>query len=169
MSQTFLMDDESVIVRTTRHPIFLIRRLALTIAIGLLPALIVNLIPALFDGGINNLLYTLALIWAVLAAGAAFIQWYSFQHDQWIITNKRLLHYVEPLPFTRRFSSTSILRVEDVSVEQLGLFAVRFDYGNVLCQTSAKENNFEFKGVPRPAKVLQTIDSIREKTQLARI
>lgn len=168
MSQSFLLENEEILMRTTRHPIFLIRRLALTIIIGLLPGVVANLIPRLFGGGINDLLYTLALIWAVLAAVAAFAQWYAFQHDEWIITNKRLLHYVKPFPWTQKVSTTSIMRIEDVSVEQLGLLAVRFDYGNVVCQTSAEQGNFEFQGVPKPTQMLQAIDTVREKAQNAR-
>ena len=53
--------------------------------------------------------------------------------------------------------------LEDTSFSMSNIFQTIFNYGNVLMQTAAEQNQFEFIDIPNPAKVQDIISDLAAK------
>lgn len=155
--------DEDVVMEIKRHSYFAIKNVVLTLLVGFAPIVVVSLLPPILENTFGSLVRNLAWIWAIGGLIGVAIAWYQYTHDTWFITTKRLIHTHRPTPINQQLSTTSLLKVEDVTIHKRGLLANQLNYGDVVCQTSAAESNFEFRGVSEPLKVLNTVDSTRDK------
>jgi hypothetical protein len=146
-ANTLLNADEEVVMEIKRHPYFAVKNTVMTSLAGFAPLAVVYLLVPSFESGLGSMLRTLAWIWAIGSLVGIAIVWYQFVNDIWLITTKRLIHSQRTSPINQQLSTTSLLKIEDVNIRQRGLLANQLNYGDVVCQTSAAESRFEFRGV----------------------
>ncbi|MCA9912204.1 MAG: hypothetical protein KC496_02595 [Anaerolineae bacterium] len=156
-----LQEDEQVILRVRPHTIFLITRLLGVAIFGLVPVIaLLALIPTVGEG-----LMIVAVIWGVLALIAAYIVWYRYQHNQWILTNQRLVDSLKKHWFHHHMVSTDLINVENMSISKSGILQTLFDYGNLRCETAGHEALFVLRRIHDPASVLDQVDSARDEAR----
>lgn len=161
-ANSILNDGEKIVLEIKRHPYFAVKNAVFTLLIGFAPLGVVSILSPILGGTLGSLLRDLAWLWAIGSLIGVAIVWYRFTHDVWLVTTKRLIHTQRVTPINQQLSSTSLLKVEDVTIHKRGILANQLNYGDVICQTSAAESNFEFRGVADPLKVLNTVDNTRD-------
>ncbi len=160
-----LQDGEQVIKVARRHWAFLTVHLARDALFGLGPivvaALIINWTSG-FDGTFGAWAIVAMVAWAVFWAIKAYFTWYQYQHDQWIITNQRLVDSRRANWFNHNMSSADLVNVQDMSIKREGIFPTIFRYGDLECQTAGTADNFVLSGIPEPADILAIVDRHRD-------
>jgi hypothetical protein len=150
-----LQENEKVLLRVRRHQIFF---LGPVLGAGL-AALVISLLLLLI---LNALGLLLALPVLLIAGGYIYLRWYQHRHDEWIITNQRIVDSLKKHWFHQNLSSADLVNVQDMSVEKNGIMPTLLNYGSLICQTAGATQRFVLKQIPNPNKVLDVIDQARD-------
>jgi uncharacterized membrane protein YdbT with pleckstrin-like domain len=153
-----LLADEHLIKRLHRHGVFLLTKLLGAVIFGAVPAVILLFLSV--AGGL--ILLMVAVIWALAALVAAYFIWYRYEHDEWIITDQRLIDSEKQDWFDQQLVSTDLIQIEDMSVKKHGLLQTLFDYGDLRCETAGEHARFILHGIPDPSGVLDVVDTARD-------
>lgn len=156
-----LQQDEEVLMRIRHHNIFLFGRLLLIALLGVVP--VIALLALAASGGQPFII--LAVVWGVIALIAAYMVWYRYRHNEWIITNQRLIDSVKNHWFHHHMVSTDLINVENMSVSKSGFFQTLLDYGDLRCETAAHEAMFVLRGIHDPASALDQVDEARDSAR----
>jgi hypothetical protein len=111
-------------------------------------------------------------IWALLLLHAAyrslkaFLAWYRYRHDIWVITNQRLIDSYKRHPFDLKIASADLVNVQDMSVERKGVLRTMLNYGDIVCQTASEMQGFRLAGIPDPRAVQALVDRERDRERL---
>lgn len=165
-----LQADEHVVAIWRRTPVFLWGRLVVSAFAALVPVILVLWI-VWATAGLGGVLGTVVLVvCAVWIAGwlvSGYLAWYRHRHDEWILTDQRLIDSYKPHWFSHRLASADLVNVQDISVNRHGLLRSLFNFGDVVCQTAGTESRFVIASVPRPAQVLSVVDRVRDAARSA--
>jgi hypothetical protein len=162
-----LQEGERVLQLCRRHWVYLWPNLSLKLILAVLPPLAAIVLGA---GGPSN--GTWAVLWIVLAANLiywsvrAFLTWYRYHNDIWVISNQRLVDSFKRHPFSLRVATADLVNVQDITVERDGLLRTVFDYGDILCQTAAETQEFRLTGIPNPRATQALIDKERDRERM---
>ncbi len=158
-----LQQNEQVLQRLRRHPIFLVQQLAGVWGLAVVLIVAVNLLN--FAVSIWGLTLLLSLVVVVAGFAATYYLWYGYAHTEWILTSQRLIDYNKANWFHEQMTTADLVNVEDISVEQRGVLATMANYGNVLCQTAGSQPNLVMDGLPDPKRVLSLVDAARDQAR----
>lgn len=164
-----LQAGESVVARYRRHPVFMISKLIGVAALGLVPfALLLWLAGSVFGfGEIGGLIVLgIAVAWLAFWAFRAYMIWYRFEHDEWVVTNQRLIDAFSANWFNRSVSSTDLINVQDMSIRKSGVLASVFNFGDLECETAGSNQKFVLSGIPKPADALALMDARRDAARV---
>lgn len=100
---------------------------------------------------------TIIIIWYLVVIGFAIESYITWYFNVYIVTDKRIIDVDFAPLFVKRVSETNYEKVEDTSYQMSNFFQTIFNYGSVYIQTAAEKREFEFKNVPKPAKVQDII------------
>ena len=161
-----LQPDEQLIATIKRHPIHLWGRIALIV-------IIVALILALWlsfgmgqTGSVGTFMNILAIGSVMVGAIMAYVYWYRYNNDIWLITSQRLVDSTKSTPFAHNLLTADLLNLQDINIRQRGIAQTVFQYGDVRCQTaSAAGETFQFRGVADPQEVLDQIEKARSQAR----
>lgn len=105
-------------------------------------------------------------VWIVTATG--FTDYYL---DTWIVTNERIINIEQHGLFQRVASELDLASVQDVTAEISGFLETIFKFGDVEIQTAAEQKRFEFRHIPHPERVKETVMHLvqDDKQRLANI
>lgn len=160
-----LQPDESTIYVSRRHWIFLYPRLALHAAMAFGPAagllILVNRSAGL-DGTAGAITWALVAAWVAVTGVRAYLVWYQYRNDLWVITNQRILDSQRRHWFHHAIASADLVDVQDVAVVREGFLPTVLNYGELRCQTAGEQPNFVLGGIPDPTGVLATLDRARD-------
>ncbi len=107
----------------------------------------------LFQAGLLLLVATYYLgIWVFFLS--EFTDYYL---DLNIVTNDRIIDINQKGLFGRTVAELDLSRVQDVHSEIKGIIPTILNYGKVVVQTAANEENFHFEQIPNPNGVRQRI------------
>jgi hypothetical protein len=166
-------ENEQLLMDVRKHP-FGLFLLELT---GFFITLVVAVVPVFLafntsnagvaDGeagrGIGALLVLLGMILGIMALAGTFIAAVLYKNNVIYITNEKLAQLRYLSLFNRKISQLSIGDVQDVSVQQKGIFAHWFNYGTLIVETSGEQQNYTFTYVPKPYEVSRAIVSAHEE------
>lgn len=146
-------DDEQIVLLLRKDFWFLIRSMLVEIVIFLGMVALV-LLDVFFDLGlIEKNWFWIAWFTALLIIGFwAFIDWFNWRFDLYVITDRRVVDSTRRFPFKKRLAEAQLDRVQDTSYEKDGLFANVFNYGTMVIQTAGESTNFQWEGMPDPVK-----------------
>ena len=156
-----LQENEVVARVIKRHPLALLGRL---LAVALLLALVLVLWFWLrsVGGWVTTALDIGAALIAFTALAYAGFHWYQYENDLWIVTNQRLIDSTKSTPFSQDIKTATLFNLQDINIQKRGIFQTIFEYGDIICQTaSASGQTFTFRGVSKPAEILDLIDDQR--------
>lgn len=151
---------ETVVLLLRQHPIVNIPWILLTILLLLAPNIVsfvplISFLPFRFQSMTIILWYLLVMAFVV----ERFLNWYF---NVYIVTNERIIDIDFYSLIYQNLSVARLDKVEDVTFVQGGALAAFVDYGNVLIQTAAEQNEFDFIKVPQPGRVVEIISQLSE-------
>ena len=150
--------NEQVILLLRQHPVVLIKPFVIFVLAMFFPMLvqvstILNFLPDQFKTAF-------AIGWYVMTFGFALESFLVWFFNVYIITDERIIDVDFLSLIYKNLSIAKIDNIEDVTVTASGALASIFDYGNVLIQTAAEKNEFEFENVPYPTRVSELLNEL---------
>lgn len=154
---------EEIILLMRRHWITNIGWLLLTLLLLLLPLVFpflsfLNILPARYR-------FLLTLVWYLLTFAfflENFLNWYF---NVYIVTNQRLIDVDFYSLVYKEVSDTPLENIQDMTYSMGGLIRALFNYGDILIQTAAEKQQFEFQAIPKPAWVVEKINQLITKNK----
>ena len=159
---------EHIVLLLRQHPAVLLPRIFVVVFMLLLlliALLITGIFEVEFTGGDVVFAFGVVLLWVILAITSAVVTLFKWFFNVNIVTTQRIIDIDFDQLFNHRVSEAQLEKIEDVSHSAVGPWAVIFDYGSVYIQTAAEQREFEFKNIPRPRDVQDTINDLLELKQ----
>jgi hypothetical protein len=163
-----IQEGEALIQVCRRHWIYLWPSIAFQALLAIVPLIAAAILISALD--LNGI--AAAVPWIVVAGHAvyrvlaAFLLWYRYHHDIWVITNQRIIDSYKKHPFNIRISTTDLVNVQDMSVERSGMLRTMLNYGDIVCQTASEVQAFRLAGIPDPLAVQALVDKERDRERL---
>lgn len=88
---------------------------------------------------------------------------YLYQANVVLVTSEKIAQLLYTSLFNRKISQLSIGDVQDVSVQQKGIFARIFNYGTLVVETAGEQNNYTFTYTPQPYETGKAIVNSHEE------
>lgn len=161
-----LQDSEQVTQIYRRHWIYLWPRTVWYLLLALAPVIIAAVLvgkTAGLGGTAGMVFWIAALVYLAYWALRIFFNWYRYNNDIWVITNQRLIDSTKTTPFTLKLSTADLVNIQDMTVERDGVLRTLFHYGDVVCQTAAKQQEFRLVGIPHPEETQLLVDKERDR------
>ncbi len=96
-----------------------------------------------------------------------FITWIDYYFDVWIVTNERIVNINQKGLFSREVSELEMEKIQDITVEVLGIIPTFFNYGNLYIQTAGETERFIFARVPNPYAIKDLIMNLQKDYEKA--
>jgi len=164
-----LHPDEKVLSVAHRHWLYLYPRLVLILLGAVVPVVVLGVILSNAGGlhGTGSKIFgVLTLIWLLFWGVRAFLAWYKYANDIWVITDQRIVDSLKTSPFSLKLSTADLVNVLDMTVEQRGILQTLLNYGDIVCQTAADLQEFRLVGIPHPREVQALVDRERDRERL---
>jgi hypothetical protein len=163
-----LQEGESILQICRRHWLFLWPSVLLQAVIAIVPLIMAAVIldQLGIDGTPAQVIWGLLAIHVVYRVLKAFLTWYRYHHDLWVITNQRLIDSYKRHPFSLQIATADLVNVQDMSVERDGILRTMLDYGDIVCQTAGQVQGFRLAGIPHPRTVQALVDKERDRERL---
>jgi hypothetical protein len=87
---------------------------------------------------------------------------YIYWKNSWIVTSDSLTQILQPSLFGRQVSQLSLNDLEDVTVQQRGIFQTMFNFGTLRAETAGERSKFVFIYCPKPNVYARDILVARE-------
>lgn len=158
--------NERVIKRTKRHVIGLIgiyvaSALASLLFVALLFVAVSN--QESIAGDLSEIHMGLAFgLLLIIVAIFTYIGSYVYKMNELIVTNENIIQVLQFSLFSRQISQLNLAKIQDVSVDQNGIFSNFFGYGTIEIETAGEASNFKFIYTPNPNIVAKTIIEAHE-------
>jgi hypothetical protein len=153
--------DEKIILFIRAHPIVNIRWILIVVLMIFVP--VVAKAFGIFSSFPPGFELVIDLMWYLITATYAlenFLGWYS---NVYFVTNLRVIDVDFYSLIYKQVSDANVDKIQDVTYNTGGVARAFFNYGNVFIQTAAEVSEFDFLGVPNPAKVAKTIEDLITK------
>lgn len=152
--------EEQLLGEIRKHPfglfiIFLtggLVALALMLSLMVLPILVTEdpIGLGLDIGSIRSILVGVGFLLTILAIVMTSVAAYLYQSNIVIITSEKITQLLYKTIFDRKISQLSIGDVQDVTINQTGVFARIFNYGTLTIETAGEQENYIFTYTPNP-------------------
>lgn len=144
---------EYLIAIFRKHPFFLWISGIKYAGLALLPLIIAPFI----GGGVGPFGMVLYFGFLIVLWVGFFIEWTDFMLDTWILTNERLVDVEQITLFSRRVSTLTLDRIQDITVEESGFLETFLGIGDVLIQTASEIEQFKVRGAKNPVQIKDMI------------
>jgi len=164
-----LQDNERVLKICRRHWFYLWPRTVWYALLALAPVVVAFVaIVKLADlsGMTATVFWIAALVYLLYWLVRIFFNWYRYNNDIWVVTNQRIVDSTKTTPITLKLSTADLINVQDMTVQRDGLFRTMFNYGDVICQTAAEQQEFRLIGIPHPEDVQLLVDKERDRERV---
>jgi hypothetical protein len=156
-----LQPDERVVLITRRHWLYFVPRFVAEALAGLLPAalllLLLNAAGALHGTALKVAL-VVCLVWLTFWVVRIALAKYRYDHDLWVLTDRRIVDLVATSPVHFRMSAAGLTEIEDITTSINGPLQALFGYGNLECQTAGEVRHFSLRGIPNPRQLAAAIE-----------
>ncbi len=155
-------EEDKIVIFTRRHIMSMLGTLLLTVAMFLVPLIILVAIfitnRNILTGLTLNFLAVGGSIYYLVAITFAFTEWISYYYDIFIVTQDEIIDINQSGIFDRTVTEVTLLRVQDVSARIKGFLPTIFSYGDVVAE-SAGENTrtYVIDNIPNPVEVANQI------------
>lgn len=161
-----MRQGEQVVFEIKRHPIGM---LGVYISFGLLLVFVAigailapDMLPDVDRRVVSNIGLLAFLISAAFALVFSYIARTVYYGNRWILTTDSLTQITQNSLFSKQSSQLGLDNLEDVTVEQRGIFAHLFKYGVLRCQTAGEHGKFLITFCPNPNEYAQKMLIARE-------
>lgn len=152
-------ENEKILMLLRQHPIVNIKWILITIALVILPSLILSIFPFLEFLPADFHIFAVVgwYLFVFVFAVEGFLSWY---YNIYIITDERIVDVDFYSLLYRSVSEAKIDKIEDVTSTMAGIGGTLFNYGTINIQTAAEKREFEFVNVPHPTKVTKFLNEL---------
>lgn len=152
-----LHEGEKVIVAFHRHWIVVASKMTMVILL-LSGALFFLILLPLFNlpDLLLPLVFYIFTLYLLAVTFIAFILWFDYYLDIWIVTDERIIDVEQKGMFKREASEFMLSKIQDVTVEIPSFLATILRYGNLRVQT-AGEQSFVARDIPDVDRVKNVI------------
>lgn len=156
-----LNPDEKILLTMRRHWFYLVGPVVLFVALLTLPSLFLafapSYLPILNRPEIAPLASFFLAIYVMGVLTFALIKWLVYYLDVWIITDRRIIDIEQRGLFNRAVSELTLDRVQDVTVEVLGIVPTMLKFGTIRIQSAGEVGEFTIDNVPHCDKAKDII------------
>ncbi len=156
-------EEEVTVFFDTKHWVALLRALRFTFLLAILAAFASAVYLSSIGETLTPIFSTILMIVAGTLLGlTGFFLIYHFldwRNDQYIVTNRRIVHIERVLLLREDRDEAPLDRVEDLQVDQDGVWANLLDYGDIVIQTAAATEKIIFSHVHHPNYVREALFS----------
>lgn len=164
--------EEKIICSIRKHPIGLVGIVAvgivvtgLLIGVGAYVAESSVLRDATNASSLVRFFATLLSIGLALASViATYVAVFIYRHSILIITSDKVVQILYKSLLSRKVSQLSLGDVQDVTVQQKGLFPRLFKYGTLAIETAGEQDNYSFTYAPFPYQCSRELVGARESS-----
>lgn len=153
---------ERIIVKLRKHWLMLLRDTIGSIIAGLLPfvffpsMLALGLIPPVAVYG--GLYAFLTSLWLLIVWMALAVLWTNYYLDIWIVTDKRIISVDQISLFTRKVTSLSLDKIQEITVATDNALQAFFKFGTIQIETAGPTDlDSRMEGIPNPESVREII------------
>ena len=161
---------EKIEVFIRKHWFIYIPPIAASVLLLLIPLAIYISIKYLgYELGEFQAVVTLALSLYILSVLGFFITSFIKNYlDTGIITDQRIMDIEQNGIFNRTISEQNLIRVQDVTAKQEGMWQTFLGFGDIFIETAGDVPNFDFHSVPNPHPTSQKILEFHQNIIAAR-
>ncbi len=160
--------NEQILHQVRRHPIGLIG-IYFTGALSMVVLLAVLYVAVRLETPILNFSDALyGIIFGSLIGLMALFTYvgvYVYTRNELVLTNENIIQVLQFSLLNRQVSQLNLAKVQDVSVDQVGLLAAFFRYGTIEIETAGEASNFRFVLTPDPNMVAKMVIEAHEDYQ----
>ncbi len=160
--------QECILLLLRQHPITQVKWVITSIVLLFIPFLFqylpfIALLPSSYQ-------FVITMGWYLLVFGFIFQVFLDWFFNVSIITDERVIDIEFLSLIFKHISYTQIEKIEDVTATTSGALGAVFDYGDVMIQTAAATDEFQFLKVPEPTEVAEFINQmlVEEEREQAR-
>lgn len=83
---------------------------------------------------------------------AGYVSLFLYTRSKLVITNESVIQVLQQGLFDRKVSQLNLSKVQDVTVDQEGIFSTMFGYGTISIESAGETANYRFKYATQPIK-----------------
>lgn len=154
--------DETILLFLRRHFATNIPWIITTFILLLLPPLLVPLLgfSSFFSTLPGSYIFAILFFYYIVVLTYALIEYINWFYNISLVTEKRIVDIDYSNIVFHDVAMTKLTLVEDVNYTQSGFIRSFFDFGDVLVQTAAEMDHFDFLAVPKPNQVIKIIEEL---------
>lgn len=160
-----MQPGERVICEIRRHPFGLFGMYAMFAAIVLAAVVGVAVAPRIVPG-LTQQTQAIAALGAIILCAIIGLFTYVgaviYKGNRWIVTSDSITQIEQVSLFNRQISQLSLANLEDVTVEQNGIFQSMFGFGRLRAESAGQRGKFVFDYCPRPTEFARQIIGVHE-------
>ncbi len=151
-------EEEVIILMLRQHPVTQLKWVAISLILALMPLFLNSIsffsfLPPSYELGV-------ILMWYLFILGYIFKSFLRWFFNIYLITDERIIDIDFYNMIRRNMATAKIDRIEDVTATNKGFLGTMFDEGSVVIQTASEKREFEFDGIPHPARVVTLINEL---------
>lgn len=162
--------EEQLICTIKKHPIGALAITLSGILVSLLIPLALGYVAELLlqnpsDGvppSVRVILYIAGGLLSITTLVFTYIAVYLYRNNILVVTSDKVVQILYKNLIDRKVSQLSLGDLQDITVDQKGLFARIFHYGTLVIETAGEQNNFIFTYAPFPYRCAKDIVGARE-------
>ncbi|MEJ0072556.1 MAG: PH domain-containing protein [Candidatus Saccharibacteria bacterium] len=160
-----MQQGERVLCEIRRHPVGIWGVYGI-VAIIIIAAIAAVVIAPNYISGITQSTKAALALGAVIVAAISLLYTYVahvvYSGNRWILTSDSLTQITQVGLFRKQSSQLSLANLEDVTVDQNGLFQSMVGYGTLKVETAGEHSKFTFVFCPNPNKYAKEIIAAHE-------
>jgi hypothetical protein len=165
-----LQTSEAVLAVFRRHWLYLWPALPLQVLVALtLPLLALWYVGRAAEVSplVRNVLGLLSLAWGLYWLTRAYLAYFRYWNDIWVLTNQRLVDSYKAHWFHHRMVTADLVNIQNISANREGLFQTWLNFGDLECETAGERQRFTLAGIPSPSDALAEVDRARDAARAA--
>lgn len=92
------------------------------------------------------------ILFAFFMVFAGYVSWFLYTHSKLVITNESIIQILQQGLFDRKVSQLNLSKVQDVTVDQEGIWSTVFGYGTLTIESAGEAANYRFAYANQPIK-----------------
>jgi hypothetical protein len=150
-----LHNDEQIITTFRRHWIIFALEIIGLIVLFFLPLIFSAALPQALTAG--GAVYFFIAVWMLMLWMRAFVVWFKYYFDVWVVTNHRLIDIEQISLFNRKVSTLDPEHIEDITIHIEGFWKSIFGFGDLVVQTAAHTQEFIMRDIKNPDEAKQRV------------
>jgi len=166
--------NEKVVCELRKHPfgLFIVYLIGFIVSLALMLATIFSALlfrndPLELGGGGQSALVTVIAVIGILLTILSLIMTaigaFLYKSNVVFVTTDKIAQVLYTSIFNRKVSQLVLGDVQDITVEQKGLFARIFNFGTLVIETAGEQNNYVFTYAPDPYICSKIISAAHEQ------